>query len=394
MYNYYIGIDVAKDIHYATILDSNQTVLVPPFPFHNTSAGFEKLLAISSDYDNALFVMESTGRYHYNLYHYLYHFEKNVAIAHSVSVSQFRKMVLQSNKNDPIDSNIIARYAITMNIEPTYYNPDDLQELRDITRLRHLYVEQGTVIKNHIKSLLDIVFPEYSKHFSNVFGRASIALLTEYKTAQALSNAQRPKVTRILKNNSHGRFGIEKADELIKAAKSSSAAKSGITYEVMMTSLLSELSSINNLIVSLEERIEVIMSNIDNLLVSIPGIGNILAAEIIGEIGDIKRFPSPSHIISYAGLNSKSKQSGYSDTSDKQRITKKGNRHLRAALFIAAEKSALYDPELNAYYNKKKLEGKHHRVIITGIARKLTNRIYSILNEHRPYEVHDVETDS
>lgn len=80
MYNYHIGIDVAKDIHYATILDSKQTVLVPPFPLHNTSAGLEKLLAISSDYDNALFVMESTGRYHYNLYHYLYHFEKTLPL--------------------------------------------------------------------------------------------------------------------------------------------------------------------------------------------------------------------------------------------------------------------------------------------------------------------------
>lgn len=394
MYKYIVGIDIAKDINYATILDSSQQIIVPPFSFYNNAVGFEKLLNITNDYNNILFVMESTGRYHCNLFHYLHAFDKDVAIAHAVSVSDFRKLIRESNKNDLLDSIVIAKYAITMNIKPTLFNSSDLQELRDITRLRRSYIEQIASTKNLIKSLLDIVFPEYTKHFSNVFGNSALALLSEYPTANLLSKAKRTKVARVLKDNSHGRFGLEQADSLIKSAKNSAASRSGDTYDEMMTSLLSNLASTLKLVEDLDERIEVIMKSLDTYLESIPGVGFTLAAEILAEIGDVNRFPSSNHIISYAGLNSKSKQSGYTDTSNKQRITKKENSHLRAALFLAAEKAARFDPELNQYYNKKKSEGKHHRGIITGIARKLTNRIYTILTEHRPYIVHDVEIDS
>ncbi len=49
--------------------------------------------------------------------------------------------------------------------------------------------------------------------------------------------------------------------------------------------------------------------------------------------------------------------------------------------------AAIYDSQLKAYYLKKKAEGKHHRVAVGAVARKLLARIYIILKENRPYEV-------
>jgi transposase len=49
--------------------------------------------------------------------------------------------------------------------------------------------------------------------------------------------------------------------------------------------------------------------------------------------------------------------------------------------------AAIYDPQLKAYYQQKKAEGKHHGVIIGAVARKLLARIYIILKENRPYEI-------
>lgn len=393
MYNYFVGIDIAKDVHYAVILNNSQEIIIPAFSFQNNIVGFEKLKSICSDYPNILFVMESTGNFHYNLFHYLNHLDLNVALASTVGVSNFRKMIHQSNKTDPLDSILIAKYAATMGIEPTYYNPKDLQELRDITRLKRSYTEDISSIKNRIKSLLQLCFPEYSKQFSNVYGKAPLALLKAYPTAEKLKFARLSKVTKIVRENSRGRYDIQKAEALISIAKNSSASCFGDTYETMMTSLLSSLESIQLLITQLDHRIELLMSELNCYLETIPGIGTTLAAEILAEIGDAKRFSSPSQIISYAGMHSSAKQSGYSDTSNNQRITKHGNSHLRRSLYMAAEKAAISDPELKLYYEKKKQEGKHHRVVVIGIARKLTNRIYSILINHRPYEIRSVDTE-
>lgn len=393
MYNYFVGIDIAKDDHFAVVLNSSQEIVVPAFSFKNNIEGFEKLKAICSDYSNCLFVMESTGNFHYNLFHYLNHLDFSVALASTVGVHSFRKMLHQSNKTDPLDSILIAKYAATMGIEPTTLNPKDLQELRDITRLKRSYSEDITSIKNRIKSLLQLVFPEYAKQFSSVYGKSALELLKAYPTADKLKSARLSKVTKILRENSRNRYNIKKAEQLIALAKKSSASCFGATYETMMTSLISNLESLLFLIETLDNRINLIMKELNTYLVTIPGIGPTLAAEILAEIGDVKRFASPSQIISYAGLHSSAKQSGYSDSSDSQHITKKGNRHLRRALYTAAEAAAKSDPELKTYYEKKKQEGKHHSVVVIGISRKLTNRIYSILLNNRPYEIRSIESD-
>ncbi len=395
MFNYFIGIDIASDIHYACIRDKNYNIELKPFSFHNTLAGFEKLMAICSDYDNALFVMEATGIYYYNLFNYLNKLNQKVLIASPLSISKFRDSELLDNKTDPEDCKLIASYAIRKkDLKPTLYNPKDLQELRDITRLKRTYIEDLASIKNRIKGLLVLVFPEYARNINSVFGKSSLALLKEYPTADKLAHGHNPKVCRILRDNSRNRLGQQKADELIKCAKSSSASRSGTTYEQMMLSQLENLEGIESLVASLDSRIEILMESLNSHLDTIPGIGPTLAAELLGEIGDVERFEKPASIVKYAGLNSPSKQSGNTDTSDKQHITKRGNIHLRRALFQAAEKAAKYDPELHQYYKKKKAEGKHHYVIITAISRKLTKRIYTILTEHREYIIHDVDIDS
>lgn len=114
------------------------------------------------------------------------------------------------------------------------------------------------------------------------------------------------------------------------------------------------------------------------------GCGTKLSAIISEESGDIKRFPSARQLVAYAGIDPKVKQSGTMDT--RGRMTKRGNNNLRHALYLAAHVASLHDPELKAYYQKKRSEGKHHTVAVCAVARKMCERIYSTVTHDRLYE--------
>lgn len=120
------------------------------------------------------------------------------------------------------------------------------------------------------------------------------------------------------------------------------------------------------------------------LLESIPGIGFKLAFTIWTEIGDIKRFDNSKKLIAFAGLDPKIRQSGHC-LNNQGKLTKRGSPHLRRALFVAASVARMHDPELKAYYDKKRSEGKKYTVAVCAVARKLINRIYVVWIRGTPY---------
>ena len=97
-------------------------------------------------------------------------------------------------------------------------------------------------------------------------------------------------------------------------------------------------------------------------LLSIPGIGTQTGAIILAEIGDINRFKSDDALLAFAGY-----QSGNYEGSFK--ISKRGSSILRWAIFQAAKVAVIHDPVFNAYYEKKKSEGKHYLTIIVTLLR-------------------------
>jgi len=125
------------------------------------------------------------------------------------------------------------------------------------------------------------------------------------------------------------------------------------------------------------------------LLESIPGIGPKLSLSILSEIGDVHRFHAGDCLIAYAGLDPKIRQSGATLLSV-GRMTKRGSPHLRRALFLAANLARMHDPELKAFYEKKRAEGKRHSAAVCAVARKLTLRIFSVLKRKSPYQKRDL----
>lgn len=122
------------------------------------------------------------------------------------------------------------------------------------------------------------------------------------------------------------------------------------------------------------------------LLCSIPGIGETLAAKLIAEIGDVGRFKSAKSLVAFSGLDPKVRQSGTS-LNRNTKLTKRGSPYLRRALYIASSIAQRCDPELKAYYLKKRNEGKRYTEATVANARHILFRVYAVWKRKSPYVV-------
>jgi transposase len=120
------------------------------------------------------------------------------------------------------------------------------------------------------------------------------------------------------------------------------------------------------------------------LLASIPGIGPAISASLISEIENVERFDRPQSLIAYAGLDPRVRQSGISLTRN-AKLTKRGSPYLRRAAYLAASIAQRHDPELKAYYLKKRAEGKRYKEATVANARHLLNRVYAVWKRRTPY---------
>ncbi len=119
------------------------------------------------------------------------------------------------------------------------------------------------------------------------------------------------------------------------------------------------------------------------LLKSIPGIGGYLAAALLGELGDIRRFNNEDQFSSYIGMVPAIHNSGATERTTG--ITPRGKTLIRSYLIEAAWVAIRRDPEMQAYYRKH--FGKNVKNIIVKVAHKLVKRILSVIKNETPYTI-------
>ena len=119
-------------------------------------------------------------------------------------------------------------------------------------------------------------------------------------------------------------------------------------------------------------------------VLTIPGVGTVLGAGILGEVGDASRFASAKKLLAFAGCDPSVFESG-EFVGSRAHMSKRGSPYLRWYLWLAADMARRYDPALGAYYAKKRSEGKCHKVAVSAVVRKLVSIIYAVLRDGTPY---------
>ena len=385
---YYCGIDVAKRKHSAIVLDAHADVVQQNFTFKNDREGFDQLLTTLAPYSEDLTVaLEATGHYWLALYECLSKADHPVIVLNPLQVHAYQRSGVRKRKNDRIDSFWIADYARISNNQTTMQQAPELLQVRDLTRFRFRLTENIGNVKRKLLSILDRVFPEYESLFSSVFLASSRQLLAQAVSAQEFADFDLEELSALLSRSSRGHFGQDKAEEILDRARSSVGVDLfADAARIQIHCLLDQLDLLEQQVAQLDQAIEALMQQIPQFITSIPGVGAVTGAAILGEIGDIHRFASPDKLVAYAGIDATVYQSGDFEAAETH-MSKRGSPFLRIAIWQAASMAVLYDPQLKAYYQRKKSEGKHHGVAIGAVARKLLARIYIILKENRPYEI-------
>src|SRR5919107_1485274 len=105
-------------------------------------------------------------------------------------------------------------------------------------------------------------------------------------------------------------------------------------------------------------------------LTEVFGVGPILAAKIVGIVGDVSRFPSKAHFASYAGVAPIEASSG---EVVRHRVSLAGNRRLNKVVHMVAVCQARSDPRGRTYYLKKLEEGKSRREAMRCLKRRISD---------------------
>ena len=385
---FYLGIDIAKVNHVASLIDEDGSILVKAIKFTNSNEGLQKLIDSISSYDSSKIycAMEATGTYWLSLFSALTDKGFNVSVFNPYQIKSFRGAYTnRKQKNDVIDSIIIANFLNFNGPDQTSLPNDDLLALKNLTRYRSNLVDNISKAKTQVKGILNKVFPEYSDSFSDIFGEASKQILINCPTPYEIVNFNTRKLANLLKKASKGRHSTDKVREIKELAKNSFGIKfTGDACSFEIKQLVNQIIFLEKQVDDLELKIKSIYSKLDTHLQSIPGIGEALAPVILAEIGDINNFSTPSKLTAFAGIDPSENQSGNKKSTD-EKTSKRGSPYLRHAIYQAAFIASNNDPVMHEYYLKKRAEGKHHYVALAGVERKILGIVYHVLKEKRDY---------
>ena len=266
---------------------------------------------------------------------------------------------------------------------------DQVQQLRDLTRLRFECAQTAVGEKQRLISLLDLAFPEYQAPFSDLFGASSRVVLAEFPTAKQLAKVDLRRLTRLLRESSRGCFGRAQAQRLKEAARNSWALRrraEALAMEIRF--VVERLNVLIDQIRQLEKRFQTLMVDQQKLLHTIPGLGKVWAPTVLAEILPVFQ-PDSKHgartLVATAGVDVRLTESGDKKGSGKR--SKRGSRYLRTAVMQAAEIAVFrsHDPLFSEVYKRQKDRGKHHMVALTHVANKMLHVIFSVLKNDRPY---------
>jgi len=397
-----VGIDVSADFSWISILTPDHKPVVKPFKvLHNDLDSLERAVSTIKKAEEcnsmkARTFLESTGIYHYPLFRYLKKSGFEVFILNPLITDSNKNSGIRKVKNDKSDSFRIAKTGYTHNLKVSLMPSDLIINVRSFVREYYYLVDNRTSYVNRLHKELRIVFPGYSKIFSNLIGKTSLKILEIYRTPKNIICAPKSEVVSLISTTSRKglNYATNKYNALIKAA--TLANSFGVylesTFDIIQMTI-EFIKMFNEKINSIKDQIEdcIIKHHDDHfikqihLLHSINGIGFISAVTLMCEIGDFSAFKKPKQLFAYFGLDPSVNDSG-NFKGTKTSMSKRGSRIARRALYSVAlsSVSASNNPVLKKYYEKKK-QSKANKVALGAVMHKICNIIFAVLRDNEPF---------
>ena len=327
---YTIGVDVAQNELVCCLIGlmSNMEIkIIGRKKVANTPKGLGELYhwAIKQCKQDGLlpeFVMEATGVYHLALANYLVDHQLSASVVLPNKISNYMRTLVLKTINDDTCSESIAKYGI---LHPTdkWSKPDtDLMTLRTLMRERNSCIDQRTVAKNQ-------------------------------RHAAVIAHGESSGIVRRL-------------DEQIKL----------FNDQIKEIEVEADLMVKHNPTLKLKCR----------YITSIPGVGKITAYTVIGETLGFQLVTSTRQLVSYAGLDIRTKESGTS-VHDKPRMSKRGNKQIRRCLYFPAFSAVKHNKEMTMLYERLVAKQGIRMKAAVAVQRKILVLIYTLWKKEEMFNI-------
>ena len=331
-----IGVDPAKRSHAMAVLDEREEQLAA-LQVGNDSSGYRAMLALAKRWRNRVWAVEGAGGVGVQLA------QRLVAAGETVldvppKLSTRARIFDRGHgrKNDPTDARTVAVVELRTNGLREVVLDDELIAIRLMSERRVDLVRTRTATINHLHQLLMEFIP---------------------------AGAER-KLT------------ASKAKTLLATIRPRDVA--GRTRRQLAVDLVEDLTGLDRKLKDLDKRLREAVEATGTTLTDIKGVGVATAAMVLGEVGDVRRFPSKHHFATYNGTAPREWSSGGVET---RRLSRAGNRKLNHALHIIALSHKRYDERGGEYYARKVAAGKGKKGALRCLKRRLSDAIFRTLVE-------------
>ena len=399
-----VGIDIAKNVHWAGIILPNGKEIKKSFSFNNNKKGFESLVETVKNvltmlnFKNVIIGMEPTGHYWKAFARYL----KKIDWIKVVTVNPFHVKNAKEfddncqTKNDKKDCMTIARLIKDARYFEPYLPEGIWAELRNLSNTRAEIVRKQNAVKCRLEATIDEYFPEYTKVFKNIISRTSEEILKKCPFPEDIKSLGEEELLKHIKETVKRGYSKKQVKEIYKLAEESIGTREGIygaKFQLKMYVEEAEMldRQIKKTEIELEKQLK--ETGFYESLISIQGIGIVSAAMLIGEIGDINRFDSYEQIRRYAGLNLVENSSG--THKGKTTISRRGRSLLRSILYRMAFTMVNKNKEIKQLYKylttRKENRLKKKQAIVAVIG-KILQIIYALVTKNEEYKATRVFT--
>ena len=399
-----VGIDIAKNVHWAGIILPNGKEIKKSFSFHNNRKGFESLVETVKNvltmlnFEKVIIGMEPTGHYWKSLARYL----QKIDWIHVVTVNPKKvkdAKELDDNcqtKNDKKDCMTIARLIKDARFFEPYLPEGIWAELRNLSNTRAELVRKQNAVRCRLVATIDEYFPEYTKVFKNVLSRTSEEIIKECPFPEDIKSLGKEGLLKHIRETVKRGYSKKQVEKIYELANESIGTTEGIEgAKFQLKIYMEEAKMLEKQIKMTEQELERQLKETGfyESLISIQGIGIVSAAMFVGEIGDINRFDSYEQIRRYAGLNLVENSSG--NHKGKTIISKRGRSLLRSILYRMAFTMVSKNEEIKELYKylttRKENQLKKKQAIVAVIG-KILQIIYAVVTKNEKYKATRVFT--
>ncbi len=338
-----IGVDVGKD-QFEARASTHDRRYGRRHRFSCNDEGFSSLLAYAESRRlefggrGFVFAMEPTGHYGDPLAQWLRRHGAEVVAVSPLKTSRAKDLFDGTpRKTDEKDARVIAGLCFA-GLAVDWRTPrGPYADLRVLVRRREQLVKQRTAELSRVHRVLDVLFPELRELFSSLMCRSCLWLLGVAPTPKTVLALAADDLTAGLRTASRGILSQDRALAIRAAAERSVGVTEGVlAYRLVLEQHLAQLRVVMEQLVVLETRMDQALALVPyrDRLLSIPGIGPVTAATLVGELGDLKEYRHSRQLLKMAGLDLIESSSGNRQGS--RRISKRGRRYLRQVLYMAA----------------------------------------------------------